>query len=306
MISKAIVILMFSSTLQAKEIALTFDDAPMSSSLHFSSEDRTEALIKKLREAKAPAAMIFANPCKRDDHKSLLAQLRKYRDAGHLIGNHTCSHPRFDKVGFQNFSEDARKADELLQPLFLGQKYFRFPFLNEGKQSEVRDQMRIWLDEHNYRNGYVSVDNDDTELTAKLNEAKKLGKKIDYPAAEKLFIKHILTAANFYDDVAKKLMGRSPKHVLLLHEIDGTVLYIDALIRELRKDGWTIISADDAYKDPIYAEKPKNTDSGNGLLAQMYFEKHGVSLVKGYYDWRQMNADLNKLLGLDNSQKASK
>jgi len=298
-ISKILVILMVSSFSQAKEIALTFDDAPMSSSSHFSSEERTETLIKKLREAKAPAAMVFANPCKRDDYKSLLAQLRKYRDAGHLIGNHTCNHPRFDKVGFKDFSEDAKKADELLQPLFLNQKYFRFPFLNEGKQPAARDQMRTWLEENNYRNGYVSVDNDDTELTAKLNEAKKLGKKIDYPAAEKLFVKHILTAANFYDDVATKLIGRSPKHVLLLHEIDGTVLYIDAVIRELRKDGWTIISADEAYKDPIYSEKPKNTDSGNGLIAQMYFEKHGASLVKGYYDWGQMTADLDRILGLE-------
>ena len=108
MISQLLAIVVFSSFSQAKEIALTFDDAPMSSSLHFSSEERTEALIKKLRNAKTPAAMIFANPCKRDDYKSLLAQLRKYRDAGHLIGNHTCNHPRFDKVGFKDFSEDAK------------------------------------------------------------------------------------------------------------------------------------------------------------------------------------------------------
>lgn len=284
---------------QAKEIALTFDDAPMSSSLHFSSEDRTKTLIQKLRETSSPPVMVFANPCKREDYKSLIAQLKRYRDAGHFIGNHTCTHPRFDKVGFQAFSGDAEKADQLLQPLFVGQKYFRFPFLNESKDSKARDQMREWLHKNNYRNGYVSVDNDDTELTAKLNEAKKLGKKIDYPAVEKLFVKHILTAANFYDDVAKKLIGRSPKHVLLLHEIDGTVLYIDALIRELKKDGWTIVSVEEAYKDPIYNEIPKNTDSGNGLIAQMYFEKHGVSLVKGYYDWRQMTADLNQLLGLE-------
>ncbi len=39
--------------------------------------------------------------------------------------------------------------------------------------------------------------------------------------------------------------------------------------------------------------------SGNGLIAQMYFEKYGISLVKGYYDWRQMTADLNRILGLE-------
>lgn len=299
MIRTIFVSMVISVFAHAKEIALTFDDAPVSSSLHFTSEERTETLIRKLSDLKSPAVMVFANPCKREDSKSLLAQLKKYRDAGHLIGNHTCNHPRFDNVGFRAFSEDAKKADELLQSLFSGQKFFRFPFLNEGKNQKARNQMRTWLQENGYRNGYVSVDNDDTVLTAKLNEAKKLGKKIDYAAVEKLFVKHILTAANFYDDVAVKLWGRSPKHVLLLHEIDGTVLYIDTLIRELRKDGWNIVSVEEAYKDPLFNEEPKNTDSGNGLIAQMYFEKHGQSLEKGYYDWRKMTDDLNRLLGLE-------
>lgn len=299
MIRMILVSILLGTFVEAKEIALTFDDAPVSSGLHFTSEKRTETLIRKLSESKSPAVMIFANPCTQSDQKSLLAQLKKYQDAGHFIGNHTCTHPRFDKVGFQVFSDDVKKADQLLQHLFVGQKYFRFPFLNEGQQPRARDQMRAWLGENNYRNAYVSIDNDDTELTAKLNEAKSLSKKIDYPAVEKIFIKHILTAANFYDDTAKKLIGRSPKHVLLLHEIDGTVLYIDPLLRELRKDGWTIISAEEAYKDQLYSEKPRNTNSGNGLIAQIYFEKLGVPLVKGYYDWRKMNADLNRLLGLE-------
>ncbi len=291
--------LMLSALSQAKEIALTFDDAPVASSAHFSSEDRTETLIRKLKNSKVPQVMVFANPCKGADPTSTLTQLKKYRDAGHLIGNHTCTHPRFDKVGFPAFSEDAKKADELLQPLFLGQKFFRFPFLNEGKKIKARDQMRTWLQQNNYRNGFVSVDNDDTVLTDKLNEAKKAGKKIDYMAAEAIFVKHILSAANFYDEEAKKLIGRSPKHVLLLHEIDGTVLFIEPLIRELRANGWTLIPADEAFKDPIYSEKPTNADSGNGFIAQMYFEKHDLPLTKGYYDWRKMAADLDRLLGLD-------
>lgn len=299
MICKILLSLAISTVAEAKEIALTFDDAPVASSLHFSSEERTETIIRKLSEAKSPPVMVFANPCKQEDHASLMAQLKKYRDAGHLIGNHTCSHPRFDKIGFQAFSEDAKKADDLLQPLFMGQKYFRFPFLNEGKNPKTRDQMRAWLRDNNYRNGYITVDNDDTVLTEKLNEAKKLGKKIDYAAIEKLFLKHILTAANFYDDVAVKLIGRSPKHILLLHEIDGTALYIDALMRELKKAGWTIISIEEAYKDAIYKEEPKNTDSRNGFIAQMYFEKHGQSLERGYYDWSKMTEDLNRILGLE-------
>ncbi len=282
----------------AKEIALTFDDAPVASTIHFDSVARTETLIQKLKALKVPPVMVFVNPCKVEDKSLMIAQLKKYRDAGHLIGNHTCTHPKLDKVGFDVFSKDAEKADVLLEPILSGQKYFRFPYLNEGKNLKSRNQMRRWLKTWKYRNAYVSVDNDDTILTDKLNAAKKLGRKIDYKGIEPLFVKHILTAAEFYDQLAIKYLGYSPKHVLLLHEIDGTVLYIEAIVNELRKNGWTIISAEEAYKDPLYLQAPKNTDTGNGLIAQLAKEKTGQSAVKGYYTWDKMSADLDHLLGL--------
>lgn len=290
--------LAISLVVNAKQIALTFDDAPVGSTLHFDSVSRTETLIQKLKDLKVPPVMVFANPCKVEDNSLMLAQLKKYRDAGHLIGNHTCSHPRLDKVGFDAFIKDTEKADVLLEPIMTGQKYFRFPYLNEGKNLKTRNQMRRWLKTKKYRNAYVTVDNDDTILTDKLNAAKKFEKKIDYKGIEQLFVKHILTAAEFYDQLAIEHLGYSPKHILLLHEIDGTVLYIEAVVNELRKNGWTIISAEEAYKDPLYQLNPKNTEAGNGLLAQIAKEKTGQSAVKGYYTWEKMSNDLDRLLGL--------
>ncbi len=299
MISKVFLALMLGSLAQAKEIALTFDDAPVGSTLHFDSLVRTETLIKKLMELKVPQVMVFANPCKGADPVLTISQLKKYRDAGHIIGNHTCSHPRLDNVGFDAFSHDAKKADDLLRSLFSGQKYFRFPFLNEGKKAKTQRQMRTWLEKHNYRNAYVSVDNDDTILTDKINSAKRLGKKIDYKAIEPLFVKHILTSAEFYNDLAHKHLGYSPKHVLLLHEIDGTVLFLESIVTALRENGWKIISAEEAYTDPLYLKNPTSTDSGNGILAQIAHEKTGQKISKDYYTWDKLSRDLNKALGLD-------
>lgn len=123
-----------------KEIALTFDDAPARSSKHFESSARSDELIKKLKLLKVQGAMIFANPC--NDEKTSIQQLKKYVDAGHFIANHTCSHPKLDEVGFNEYSKDTEKADLLLSPLFNGQKFFRFPFLNESRDENLRNQMR--------------------------------------------------------------------------------------------------------------------------------------------------------------------
>lgn len=281
-----------------KEIALTFDDAPRRSTPHFETHARTTALIQKLKDLNVPPVMIFANPCNRPDQKDVLAQLKAYRDAGHLVGNHTCSHPHLDEVGLEAFKADMQKADQLLTPFFSGQKFFRFPFFNEGKDEKVRDQVRVWLKEHAYRNGFATVDTDDTVLSERLNVAKKLGKKINYDKVQELYVKHVVGAAEFYEALALEQLGRSPKHVVLLHEIDSSVLFIEALVKELRSRGWKIISAEEAYKDPVYLSSPKNTYSGNALLSQLYYEKIGYPPKYTFYQWEEMTKDLNQVLGL--------
>lgn len=298
LISLTLLILFTTTIASAKEIALTFDDAPVSSTVYFETHERTNELIKKLKALNVPPVIIFANPCKRDDANSIIEQLKAYTTAGHIIGNHTCSHPRFDKVSFDAYVEDILKADKILSSLYSVQKYFRYPFLNEGTDESVRNQMRDWLSRNNYRNGLVSIDNDDTIVTDRIIKAKEQGKKIDHKKVEKLFLKHILSAAEFYEKLAVKNLGYSPKHVLLLHEIDGTVLYIDSLVKELRKNGWKIISAKEAYEDPLYLKNPKNTYAGNGIIAQMVYEKSGQKPKIGYYKWDELEKDLDKLLGL--------
>ncbi len=282
----------------AKEIALTFDDAPEPSSKNFESHNRTNELIRKLKALEVPPVMIFANPCKRQDTANVIKQLNAYREAGHLIGNHTCSHPRLDTVGYDAFSKDAARADTLLQPLFTGQKFFRFPYLNESNDVALRDQMRVWLKNNNYRNGLVSIDDDDYIFSTKVNQAIKLNKTVDYKKVKKLFIEHIMGAVNYYDDLAVKTIGYSPKHVILLHEVDITVMFIDSLVKELRAQGWTIISVEDAYTDKVYLEQPINAYANNGFTAQLALEKTGNKVSYNQFD--KVKGELNKILDLKN------
>ncbi len=279
----------------AKEIALTFDDAPMPDSPHFTSQERTRILIEKLAELQVPPVMIFANPCKRADRKGVIAQLKTYRDAGHLIANHSCTHPRFDTVGFDKFSADVRLADELLRPLYDGSaRFFRYPMLNEGTETKMRDQMRLWLAANHYRNGMVSVDNDDYYFSFRVNEARRRGLSVDYKKIEKLFLEHVLGAAEFYDGLARENLGRSPKHILLLHERDITVMYIEQIVKGLRMAGWKIISAAEAFQDPLYNEAPKNSYANNGILPQLIFEKNGKKLRYEHFD--KVKIELSRIL----------
>lgn len=280
----------------AKEVAFTFDDVPFRSTPHFESMARTEELLRKLKKLGLPRALIFAHPCIGKDEEFSVQQIAKYKAEGHWIGNHTCHHPQFDKVGFEAFSEDAAKADRLLNGIFSEQKFFRFPMLNEGSDPKARDQMRDWLKKNNYRNGMVSADNEDQFFSSQINRAKDLRKKIDYQKVKKLFIEHIVSSLECDDKLAIKTLGRSPKHVLLLHERDATVMFLEDLTAEIVKRGWKIIDVKEAYQDPMYFEQPQNTFAGYGIVSQLAFEKTGEKTV--CYDFLAVKEKLNKILGI--------
>jgi len=295
-----IALFLMASSVQAKELALTFDDAPGDQTLHFTPEERTLELIRKLKSFNVPPVIIFANPCNGNGPKSNYALLKKFKDAGHIIGNHTCTHPRFDEIGVEKFIVDTQKSESIIADLMPEKKYFRYPFFNEGHDEAARDQFRAWLEDHQYQNVSSSLENEDPLFSNRINEAKKLNKKINYEKVKAVFLKHILDGVEFYDKVAADTLGRSPKHIILLHDKDATVLFIDDLVRELRKRGWNIISAAEAAKDPLYSMKPKNTMSTFGIMGQVAYEKNGK--FKPYYDFDQMKQELNTILGLPNQR----
>lgn len=129
-----------------------------------------------------------------------------------------------------------------------------------------------------------------------MSKAKELGKKIDLKKIEGMFVRHVAGAADFYDALAVRTLGRSPKHVLLLHERDMTLMFLDALLKKPEKRGWSFISAVDAYQDKMYIDQPKNTYSGNGIVAQLAMEKTGERAKYG--DIKALKAELDAVLGL--------
>tara|TARA_Y100000768_G_C23986273_1_gene689029 strand:- start:4346 stop:4675 length:330 start_codon:yes stop_codon:yes gene_type:complete len=60
-----------------------------------------------------------------------------------------------------------------------------------------------------------------------------------------------MESIEYYDQMARQHLKRSPKHILLLHEMDISALFIGDLVIALRKKGWKIITPEEAYNDPI-------------------------------------------------------
>ena len=249
----------------SREIALTFDDAPRGDGRLFPGAERTEKLIERLRDSAVEQAAFFCNT--KPMNEAGKRRIEKYASAGHVIANHTHSHPDFHQTSLADYVADFRKAHDVLTSFSTFRKWFRFPFLREGETVQKRDGMRAELERAGYRNGYVTVDNCDWYMEALVQRALADGKRVRFDRLRRTYVRVLVDNVEFYDALAQRTLGRSPKHVLLLHENDLAALYVSDLVAALKQKGWKTITADDAYTDPIAAIEPDTLFLGQGRVA---------------------------------------
>lgn len=241
----------FSMTTHAKEIALTFDDSPRHARGYLSGPKRAQKLIRSLKESGVGPAVFFSVSSQVEMSKERRARLQSYADAGHIIANHTHIHPNFNNTSLETYKANFLIADERLSRFPNYKKWFRFPYLREGNTQKKRNGMRKMLKDRGYRNVYITVNNYDWYIETLFQRAVKSQTNFDFERMRKFYVKTLMQAVDYYDEIAKKYLGRSPKHILLLHEMDITALFIGDLLRELRNKGWKIISTEEALEDPI-------------------------------------------------------
>ena len=277
-----------------KMIALSFDDVPRGRGAFFAPDERTQLIIAELKKANAPQAVFFVNPAAigKGDGDGVgvgvgvgvggAERIAAYVAAGHVIANHSNSHPRLSTTDTAAYLADIDAAEAWLKDRPGYRAWFRFPFLDEGgKDKEKRDALRAGLAERGLRNGYVTAESSDWHLEALTRDAAKAGKAIDRKALGDLYVTWHVEAADFADAMMHRVTGRQPVQMLLLHETDLAALYIGELVRALRKAGWTVVSADAAYADPIGGEMP-DTPSANGTLTEALAWAAGVPAPRWY------------------------
>ena len=213
-----------------------------------------------------------------------MARIDAYVAAGHVIANHSATHPSLTDVSADAYLADIDRAEAWLAPRAGHRAWFRYPFLNEGRRDAAkRDTVREGLAARGLKNGYVTVDGYDWDLEGRAVAARRAGQAIDRKALRDLYVETHIGAAEYFDALAVRAIGRSPAHVLLLHETDIAALYIGDLVRALRKKGWTIVTADAAYADPVAALSSRYlTPSAQGTLTEMLAWQAGLPSPRWY------------------------
>jgi peptidoglycan-N-acetylglucosamine deacetylase len=185
----------FSGPYNKADVAITFDDGP---DLQF-----TPQILKKLKKygVKATFFLLGQNA---EKHPDMVKQIAK---DGHIIANHSYSHPNFAKTPEEKYKEEILKTDRLLKDLVgYFPKFVRPPY------GSITEKQLNWATTEGFMIVQWSVDT------------------LDWKGLSG-------------DEIANKIMGNAfPGSVLLQHSasgvpLQGTVDSLDKFIPNMIKKG---------------------------------------------------------------------
>jgi peptidoglycan-N-acetylglucosamine deacetylase len=281
----------------APQFSITMDDFHWQNAVKLTASARNDAILNSLHSHSIKAALfVIGRNIEAPEGKRLLSVWDK---AGHLIGNHTYSHSNYNAsdVVVAEYLQDILRAEALLKDFPRFRKYFRFPALKEGDTVEKRDAMRSFLAQHGYQTGHVTIDNSDWAIDNRLNARLKKDAAADVKPYRDYYLEHMWARAEYYDSLAKKVLGRPVKHTVLVHFNLLNGLFLGDLIDMFKSKGWQPIDADAAFADPVFSAKPKILPAGESIVWSLAKEKGTIPMSLRYpaEDSRYENARMDKL-----------
>lgn len=269
---------LFSHHSYAMEIAITIDDIPANGNLstNISRREIADKIINVLQKHHIKNVYGLLNGKKVNEVVDGNIILKKWLNAGHMLGNHTYQHLDLANTDIQDYIADIKKNELALKDLGLNNYlYFRYPYLSEGNTQEKRDQVRTFLFSNGYKIAPVTVDFFEYEWN---DPYVRCVNKNDHKAIQwlkKTYIEQAKNAVIIAHELSVMLFGRDIKNILLIHINAFTSEMFDQLLSEYEKLNIKFIALPDALNDPAYQINP------NIVRKRAYTFLNQVRLMRG-------------------------
>ncbi len=237
-----------------------------------------KSILATLKRENMPLTYGFVNGFRVAQYPYQIHILQAWRAAGNPVGNHTWSHPEFDKLTVAQYEANILRNEPLLRKIAPDSDWhwFRFPYLEEGDTIEKREQLRAWLSQHGYRIAEVSMDFQDYNW----NEPyARCAAKHDDAAIKSLHDSYLDAAdesIRVYRQIAQALYHRDVPYVLLMHIGAFDAHMLPELIELFRSRGFSYVTLQQAMSDPIYSFDPKVTSPAGNTFNEMVAQSRNV------------------------------
>lgn len=255
---------LFIASVSAKDLVLSFDDAPIAKGPIFSIEERHEKTLLALKEKNVKAAF-FVLPKHSEIFESNYQSFRAFSE--HYLANHSYQHMHLSPLKAESYLADLLHADLILSRFSNYKRWFRYPFLDYGQRQasggSVDKAKAIAQDLHTlgFRHAYVSIECFDWYIQSLIQSALKKQKSINFERLKDLYLQ-----------VLRQSILEAPEqeepYVLLLHSNDLNALFIKDIIEEFEKMQWRVV-------DPKLAFESENLLSNFNDYKQNFKERTG-------------------------------
>jgi peptidoglycan/xylan/chitin deacetylase (PgdA/CDA1 family) len=263
-------------------LAFSFDDGNPDNILNYRGDIWNAMIVEQLKHYNIQA--IWFVEAKNLNNKIGKLLLKHWDDAGNLIANHTCSHLNYNDslVSYEDYMQEILKCDSFIKGYKNYQKIFRCPYLKGGNTLAKRDSLRAFLKRNAYRQGWVTIDNSDWYINARLIRKLKENPEAEIKVFKDYYISHIFDRAQFYNNLSKDIYHRQVKHTLLLHFNLTSALFLNDLIAKFKNEGWVIENYSTVIKDPIYNSLPASMPCEQSLIWSMARQKGKYEKILRY------------------------
>lgn len=236
-----------------REIAITIDDLPFVGFANNNpaklkrEEARFLSIMQALVDNNVPATgFVIAGAIENGQWE----MLEHFQQAGFVLGNHTYTHINLNTTNAKNYINNVDKADKVLAPLMSSPKYFRYPFLAEGK-GEKRQLVQDYLAANNYIVAPVTIDSKDFLFNAKLYAVSHRNREQTLRNIKPKYLAYIWNQTLQAERIAQRSKNQSPKQILLIHANLLNSYCMADIIELYKRNGYRFISLAEALNQAI-------------------------------------------------------
>ena len=238
------------------ELAITIDDLPVHGSYPpgVTPQQVGAEMIGALKAGGVTGVHGFVNGVKIDDDPATERVLGGWHAAGMMLGNHGWSHRHLSEMSLADFEHELVKNEAVLARS-AGRSdwhWFRYPFLDEGKDSAQRAGARQVLAGHGYRVAAVSMSFGDWQWTAPYARCVASHDSAAVAELERMYMAAAQEDIEVSRDAAGKIFGRDIPYVLLMHVSAMSAHMMPRLLQLYRSAGFRFVSLPEAESDPAY------------------------------------------------------
>jgi len=248
-----------------RTMAVTIDDLPYANIGEGDYLKRARAatakILSTLKKHRAPA-IGFVNERMLEDSRERdgrIALLRQWVHSGMMLGNHTYSHPDFNRLTVEQFQDEIVKGDLVTRQLMRSrqpyQLYFRHPMTHTGDTRGKKEAIETFLATRGYKVTPHTIENSDFIFNvgyagAVQNNDEALARRL-----REEYLAFTIAVTEFAEKVSPGVFGREIPQTLLIHVNDITSDCLDEMLKKFEERGYTFVTLDEVMSDAAYQTK---------------------------------------------------